>query len=67
MRNTAGLDPELLIDPQTKPATEFILDEYVQKVSSCGNHSFAQRFFVFALNAMAEEAGRGVALSVTSC
>ncbi len=53
MRNTAGLDPELLIDPQTKPATEFILD------GPRGNHSFAQRFFVFALHAMAEEAGRG--------
>jgi Uma2 family endonuclease len=59
MFNTAGLDPELLIDPQTKPATEFILDEYVQKMSPRGGHSFAQSWFLRTFYRMAEEAGRG--------
>jgi len=59
MWNTAGLDPELIIDPQTKPATEFILDEYVQKMSPRGRHSFAQKFFIMVLDQMAEASGRG--------
>lgn len=59
MWNTAGLDPELVIDPQTKPATEFVLDEYVQKMSPRGWHSFAQKWFTLAFERFAEEAGRG--------
>jgi Uma2 family endonuclease len=57
--NTANLDPDLLIDPQTKPATEFVLDQYVQKVSPRGRHAFAQAWFARAFYRFAEEAGRG--------
>ena len=59
MWNTAGRDPELIIDPQTKPATEFILDEYVPKMSPRGRHSFAQKWFTLAFQRMAEVAGLG--------
>lgn len=59
MWNTAGRDPELIIDPQTKPATEFILDEYVAKMSPRGRHSFAQKWFTLAFERMAEDAGLG--------
>jgi len=57
--NTAGLDPELLIDPQTKPATEFVLGEFVPKMSPRGRHAFAQSWFVRTFYRFAEEAGRG--------
>ena len=59
MWNTAGLDPELIIDPQTKPATEYILDEYVQKMSPRGRHSFAQKWFTLQFDRMAEVSRRG--------
>lgn len=59
MWNTTGLDPNLIIDPQTEPATEFVLDEYVAKMSPRGSHSFAQRWFTLAFARMAEDAGRG--------
>jgi len=59
MWNTAGLDPELLIDPQTKPATEYVLDQFVQKMSPRGRHAFAQSWFVRTFYRLAEEAGRG--------
>lgn len=59
MWNTSGRDPELIIDPQTKPATEFVLGEYVPKMSPRGRHSFAQRWFTIAFARMAEDAGRG--------
>ena len=59
MWNTMGLDPELVIDPQTKPATEFVLDEYVPKMSPRGRHSFAQRWFQLASARMTEDAGCG--------
>lgn len=59
MFNLSGLDPELLVDPQTKPATEFVLDRFVRKMSPRGRHAFAQKWFVLAFERMAEDAGRG--------
>ena len=59
MFNTAGRDSSLLIDPQTEPATEFVLDRFVRKMSPRGAHAFAQKWFVLAFERMAEDAGRG--------
>jgi len=48
-----------IVDPQTKPATEWIAGRRVQKVSPTARHANAQSRLVSALLAWADETGAG--------